>query len=65
MSRNRLARTLFSGSLMLTVWSWEADRELLMDRSVVLERIFASSSLELSRRISFEGCMLSKGERLM
>lgn len=26
-------RTRFSGSLMLTVWSWEADRELLMDRS--------------------------------
>lgn len=28
-------RTRFSGSLMLTVWSWEADKELLMDRSAV------------------------------
>lgn len=65
MSRNRLARTRFSGSLMLTVWSWEADRELLMERSVGLERMLASSSLELSSRISFEGCMSSRGKRLM
>lgn len=28
-------RTRFSGSLMLTVWSWEADKELLMERSAV------------------------------
>lgn len=28
-------RTRFSGSLMLTVCSWEADRELLMERSAV------------------------------
>lgn len=26
-------RTRFSGSLMLTVWSWEADKELFMGRS--------------------------------
>lgn len=31
-------RTRFSGSLMLTVWSWEADKELLMDRSAGDER---------------------------
>lgn len=28
-------RTLFRGSLMLTVWSWEAERELFMERSAV------------------------------
>lgn len=37
----------------------------LSTHSLGLERIFASSSLELSRRISFEGCMSSKGKRLM
>lgn len=26
-------KTRLSGSLMLTVWSWEAERELLIDRS--------------------------------
>lgn len=28
-------RTRFRGSLMLTVWSWEAERELFMERSAV------------------------------
>lgn len=28
-------KTLLRGSLMLTVWSWEAERELLMERSPV------------------------------
>ena len=37
----------------------------LSTHSLGLERIFASSSLELSSRISFEGCMSSKGKRLM
>lgn len=30
-----LPRTRFRGSLMLTVWSWEAERELFMERSAV------------------------------
>lgn len=33
--------------------------------SLGLERMLASSSLELSSRISFEGCMSSKGKRLI
>lgn len=28
-------RTRFRGSLMLTVWSWEAERELFIERSAV------------------------------
>lgn len=36
MRENHLSpRTLLRGSLMLTVWSWEAERELLMERSPV------------------------------
>lgn len=34
-----LPRTRFRGSLMLTVWSWEAERELLIDRSPVREHV--------------------------
>lgn len=35
-SERRLSpRTRLRGSLMLTVWSWEAERELLMDLSAV------------------------------
>lgn len=34
-----LPSTLFRGSLMLTVWSWEADSEVLMERSVGEENV--------------------------
>ena len=48
-------RTRFSGSLMLTVWSWEADKELLMDRSAVGQAEGTLWERPLGSRLPFPG----------